>query len=139
MKENNSIIKAAGGILWKKSGSKKAIAIIHRKRYDDWSLPKGKLHPGETWQEAALREVGEETGCRGAIVQYAGSFTYILEDRPKVVQIWHMDVVKHEQALMNGEVDQIRWLTVDEAVQLIDYEDEKELLLNATRGPDRGH
>ena len=139
MTENDSIIKAAGGILWRESGTTKTIAIIHRDRYNDWSLPKGKLHPGESWQEAALREVGEETGWQGSIVQYAGSFTYVLEDRPKVVQIWHMNVVKHDQALMNGEVDQIRWLPVEEAVQLIDYEDERELLLNATRGPDRGY
>ena len=56
-------VKAAGGVVWR-AGDPPEIVIVHRQRYDDWSLPKGKLDPGEGWEEAALREVEEEVGLR---------------------------------------------------------------------------
>ena len=57
-------VKAAGGVVWRRGDAGLELAVVHRPRYDDWSLPKGKLDPGETWEEAALREVEEEIGLR---------------------------------------------------------------------------
>ena len=58
-------VKASGGVVWRRApGGAPELVVVHRPRYDDWSLPKGKLDPGETWEEAALREVEEEVGLR---------------------------------------------------------------------------
>ena len=57
------VIEAAGGIVWRNQDRKNHLIIIHRPKYDDWTLPKGKRDPGEHWQETALREVFEETSC----------------------------------------------------------------------------
>ena len=57
-------VQAAGGVVWRRRDDQIQVLLVHRPKYDDWSLPKGKLEPGETHQEAALREVREETGLR---------------------------------------------------------------------------
>jgi 8-oxo-dGTP diphosphatase len=122
------VIQAAGGIIWKKEGKEKKLAVVHRHKHNDWSLPKGKVDKNENWKKTALREVLEETGCVGKIKKYAGSISYLLDGKPKVVLFWHMDVKDHKPNKMNGEVDEVRWLTVDEASQLLDYKDEIELI-----------
>ena len=127
-KKKNSVIQAAGGIIWKIEGKEKRLAVVHRLKHDDWSLPKGKVDLGESWKKAALREVLEETGCVGKIKKYAGSISYILDGIPKVVMFWHMDIKSSEPEKMNGEVDEVRWLSVDEAIKILDYEDEIDLI-----------
>jgi 8-oxo-dGTP diphosphatase len=127
-KKNKSVIQAAGGIIWKKEGNEKKLAVVHRHKHNDWSLPKGKVDKNENWKKTALREVLEETGCVGKIKKYAGSISYMLDDKPKVVLFWHMDIKNYTPSKMNGEVDEVRWLTVDEASQLLDYKDEIELI-----------
>jgi len=126
--KKKSVIQAAGGIIWKKEGNEKKLAIVHRHKHNDWSLPKGKVDPGESWKKAALREVLEETGCVGKIKKYAGSISYLLDGKPKIVLFWHMDIKATKTEKMNGEVDEVRWLTVDQATELLDYEDEIELI-----------
>jgi 8-oxo-dGTP diphosphatase len=123
-KHNKSVIQAAGGILWKKDGGEKKIAIVHRHKHDDWSLPKGKVDKGETWKKTALREVLEETGFEAKIKKYAGSISYLLDGKPKVVLFWHMKIKAEKKNKMNGEVDQVRWVTVEEAEKLLDYPEE---------------
>jgi 8-oxo-dGTP diphosphatase len=127
-KKNKTVIQAAGGILWKKDGGKKKLAVVHRHKHDDWSLPKGKVDPEESWKKGAIREVLEETGYVGKIKKYAGSISYLLDGKPKVVLFWHMDIKAHKPDQMNGEVDQVRWLTVSEAAELLDYRDEVKLI-----------
>ena len=127
-KKKKSVIHAAGGIIWKEEGKEKKLAVVHRHKHDDWSLPKGKLDPGENWKKAAVREVLEETGFSGKIKKFAGSISYLLDGKPKVVLFWHMDIKSFSPEKMNGEVDEVRWLTVEEALELLDYEDEKELI-----------
>ena len=128
MKIDKSVIQAAGGIIWKKEGSEKKLAVVHRHKHNDWSLPKGKVDSNESWEKAALREVLEETGHYGKIKKYAGSISYLLDSKPKIVLFWHMDAKTEDLKKMNGEVDEVRWLTVDEAVKLLDYPDEIELI-----------
>jgi 8-oxo-dGTP pyrophosphatase MutT (NUDIX family) len=81
-----AIIRAAGGLLWRtgKDGRRR-LAVIHRPHREDWSLPKGKLKDGEHWEEAALREVEEETGCKARIASFAGAVHYVPKRTPKVV------------------------------------------------------
>lgn len=127
-KNKISVIQAAGGILWKMEGDQKKLAVVHRHKHDDWSLPKGKVDPGESWKKAALREVLEETGYAAKIKKYAGSISYLLDGKPKVVLFWHMVAKTENKEKMNGEVDQVRWLTVDEASEILDYPDEVHLI-----------
>jgi 8-oxo-dGTP diphosphatase len=127
-KNKKSVIQAAGGIIWKNEGDKKKLAVVHRHKHNDWSLPKGKVDPGESWKKAAIREVLEETGCVGKIKKYAGSISYLLDGTPKVVLFWHMKVKSVKPEKMNGEVDEVRWLTVEEAAELLDHKDEIKLI-----------
>ena len=128
VKNTKSVIQAAGGILWKKEKGQKKIAVVHRHKHKDWSLPKGKVDKKESWKETALREVLEETGYEAKIKKYAGSISYLLEGKPKVVLFWHMKIKSEKKARMNGEVDEVRWVTVEEAEGLLDYPEELTLI-----------
>ena len=127
-KSNKSVIQAAGGILWKKEGGQKKFAVVHRHKHKDWSLPKGKVDKKESWKETALREVLEETGYEAKIKKYAGSISYLLEGKPKVVLFWHMKIKSEKKSKMNGEVDEVRWVTLEEAKPLLDYPEELKII-----------
>ena len=125
------LIRAAGGLLWRGSGAERQLLIIHRQRYNDWSLPKGKLDEGESWEEAAVREVEEETGCSATIGRLAGISAYMPQGQPKVVLFFHMSPKGKCKEIPMGsgmEVDAFRWVTVPEALDILTYEVEKELL-----------
>lgn len=126
--EQPAVIEAAGGILWRRSGDRVELAVIHRPRHADWSLPKGKRDPGETWQQTALREVLEETGCSAAIEGFAGGTIYTVKGRPKVVLFWHLGVEEHGPFEPNDEVDRLEWLTPAAALERLDYKTERDLL-----------
>jgi 8-oxo-dGTP pyrophosphatase MutT (NUDIX family) len=130
------LILASGGLLWRKSDQERQILIIHRQRYDDWSLPKGKLEKGESWEEAALREVEEETGCPASIDRFAGILSYAPGGKPKVVLYFHMTPAGKCKEIQLGsgmEVDAIQWVAVPEAARLLTYDAERDLLLSATK------
>jgi 8-oxo-dGTP diphosphatase len=120
-------IRAAGGVVLHDG----RIAVVHRPRYDDWSLPKGKLEPGETWEEAALREVEEETGLRVRLEHPLTTTHYAVGDRPKTVRWWRMAVVDDDGHEPDHEVDQLRWATPEEAMRLLDYEPDRLLVRQA--------
>ena len=125
-------VKAAGGVVWRRAGDTIAIAIAHRPRYDDWSLPKGKLDAGESWEDGALREVEEETGIRCRLGEELEPVNY--EDRKgrdKVVRYWLMEPEDDTDFVPNDEVDQLRWLAPEDAVALLSYPHDKELVLSA--------
>jgi len=103
------------------------VLVVHRNRYDDWSLPKGKLEPGESWEQAALREVEEETGLVCAIGEEVGRTHYPLgAGREKEVRYFAMS--SSGESVPRNEVDELRWLPLAEAAGLLSYTPELELL-----------
>jgi 8-oxo-dGTP pyrophosphatase MutT (NUDIX family) len=126
--DSTQILYAAGGLLWRTVGNQRLLAVVHRPRYDDWSLPKGKLKPGEDFETAALREVEEETGCRALLDRPAGIVRYRVEGAGKEVRFWHMYLQEEGAFRPSEEVDRLEWLTIAEALDRLSYADERELL-----------
>jgi len=119
-------VLAAGGLLVRDDGR---VAVVHRPRYDDWSLPKGKLDPGESFEDGARREVWEETGVRGRIREELRPVEYVdRKGRDKLVRWYRMDVDDADEFAPNDEVDELRWLTPDAALALVSYGHDRELL-----------
>ena len=117
-------IEAAGGVV-EQDG---LIAVVHRPRYDDWSLPKGKLDKNESAERAALREVEEETGLSCQLVEELEPVSYTdNRGRPKNVRYWRMKVLSGEFEV-NDEVDELRWLSTADALELLSYEHDRELV-----------
>ena len=122
-------VRAAGGLIVRSAGPEAVeVAVVHRPRYDDWSLPKGKLDSGEGWEEGALREVEEETGLRCELVEELAPARYRdRRGRPKVVRWWLMRPVDGRFE-PGGEVDELRWLDPEAAIEVLDYEHDRELV-----------
>jgi 8-oxo-dGTP diphosphatase len=116
---------AAGGLVVRDG----LVAIVHRPRYDDWSLPKGHVDEGESFEQAALREVEEETGLRCTLGQELRSDTYTDgRGRLKLVRWWRMEVVEDLGFEPDEEVDELRWVTPAEAAELLTYPSDRELV-----------
>jgi 8-oxo-dGTP diphosphatase len=116
-------VKAAGGLVVRDDGR---VAVVHRPRYDDWSFPKGKLDAGETWERAALREVQEEIGLRCRLDDELPATEYRVPRGRKVVRYWRMRPESGEFS-PNEEVDEVRWVTPEEAAGLLSYEHDRAL------------
>jgi 8-oxo-dGTP pyrophosphatase MutT (NUDIX family) len=123
----SDLIEAAGGVVIRDA----QVALVHRPRYDDWTLPKGKLDRGESFEEAAVREVEEETGLRARLVRELPSTTYRVGGRQKVVRYWLMEVEGDGPFVPNDETDELRWVSPDEARRLLSYEHDRELVAGA--------
>ncbi|MEI2702698.1 MAG: NUDIX hydrolase [Baekduia sp.] len=118
-------IRAAGGLVVRDG----LVCICHRPRYDDWSLPKGKLDPGETFKQAALREVEEEVRLRCRIEgKRLAKVTYPVNQGVKEVRWWQMSVVEDLGFEPNDEVDQVVWLSPGDARRLLTYDKDRQLL-----------
>jgi 8-oxo-dGTP pyrophosphatase MutT (NUDIX family) len=125
------VIQAAGGLLWRSNDHVREIAVLHRPHRNDWTFPKGKMEPGESWQETALREVWEETGYLVKLESFAGSVAYTFNGVAKVVLYWHMSLVQEGVFKPNHEVDQLIWLSATEAQKKLDYRGERALIKKA--------
>jgi 8-oxo-dGTP diphosphatase len=135
-----AIIRAAGGVVWRRTpgGALVEVAVIHRPRYDDWSLPKGKLAPGEAEVEGAVREVLEETGFHVRVGRPLGETRYekVVADvsRPKVVRWWAMEAAAGTFS-PTLEVDRLRWVGLDEADRILTRETDRDVLHRFAQGP----
>jgi 8-oxo-dGTP diphosphatase len=123
-----TIVRAAGGVVVRNRLGTREVVVVHRPKYDDWTLPKGKALPGESDEECALREVEEETGLRCALeVELASTSYRDSRDRPKVVRYWLM-CPAGGRLLPANEVDDARWLPLPEAEELLSYDRDRDVL-----------
>lgn len=130
----DATIRAAGGVVWRDDGGPLRIALIHRKRYDDWSLPKGKLERGETDLAAAVREVQEETGALVAVTRRLIETSYLVDDVPKTVQFWAMRHLSGE-FMANAEVDDLHWVPFPDARTRLSHDVDRSVLDAFTAKP----
>jgi 8-oxo-dGTP diphosphatase len=129
VRAGETVVRAAGGILLRDAGGgRREVAVVHRPGRDDWSLPKGKLADGESFEDCALREVEEETGLRCRLGRFAGSTEYRdRRNRPKVVAYWFMEVL-HGEFAPSEEVDDMRWMELAIARRALTYERDRDFL-----------
>ncbi|MGI8664006.1 MAG: NUDIX hydrolase [Acidimicrobiales bacterium] len=117
------VVRAAGAVVWRLDGADLHVLLVHRPKYDDWSLPKGKRETGETDEQCAVREVDEETGVRGGLGRELLPSSYRdRKGRDKVVRYWAMEAADRAGFEPNSEVDELRWLTIDGARALLSYQ-----------------
>jgi 8-oxo-dGTP diphosphatase len=129
-------VLAAGAVLWRASEdpTEPEVAIIHRPRYDDWSLPKGKLDPGETEPVAAVREICEETGYHSHLGRRLTAVSYPIETGIKKVRFWAARSVGGEFT-PNDEVDELKWLPVSKALKELGYPHDRKVLRRFMKAP----
>jgi 8-oxo-dGTP diphosphatase len=129
------VIEAAGGVIWREAtGNRIEILIVHRPRYADWSLPKGKLKRGETALQGALREVREETGllCQPG-PELSTAYYVDRRLRDKRVRYWAMQA-KSGRFRRNQEVDEVRWLLLHEARDMLSYDHDVDVVVGLPAG-----
>jgi 8-oxo-dGTP diphosphatase len=116
-------VRAGGGLVIRDD----CVLLVHRPHYDDWTFPKGKLEAGESWEDAAVREVEEETGLRVEVGEHVGSTFY--DDkygRSKEARYFLMTTA--DEAVAQNEIDEVRWIPLDEAPALLTYDRDRDLL-----------
>ncbi len=120
---------SAGGVVYRRNGADYDIAVVQRARHNDWSLPKGHIEAGESREQAAIREVQEETGLDARIVSSLGEVVYFYR-RPggdlirKVVYHYLMEITGGEPGGPNWEVSEVRLLPITDALTLLSYEND---------------
>jgi 8-oxo-dGTP pyrophosphatase MutT (NUDIX family)/phosphohistidine phosphatase SixA len=142
-RSGSRIVYAAGAVLWRQGRADSAspeleIAVIHRPRYDDWSLPKGKVDPGETAPVAAAREVFEETGHHGVLGRRLDLVSYPIEQGVKKVFYWAAHSTGGEFT-PGSEVDQLVWLPVADAMEKLSYAYDRKMLRHFAKYPADTH
>lgn len=123
------MIRAAGALLWRQNAAGEIeVALVHRPRYDDWSLPKGKIDGDETALACAYREVVEETGIKARFTRQLGSVEYEDHDTKKRVKYWVAQALGAPEFEPNDEVDQLRWLSPTDSLELATHQSNKEMI-----------
>jgi 8-oxo-(d)GTP phosphatase len=123
------VIRAAGALLWRESSvGEIEVALVHRPRYDDWSLPKGKIDENETALACAYREVFEETGIRARFTRQLGTVEYEDNGAQKRVKYWVAQALGASDFVANDEVDQLRWLKPSDSIELATHQSDKEMI-----------
>ena len=130
-------VLAAGAVLWRpgpEGTHRPEVAVIHRPRYDDWSLPKGKVDPGETEAVTAVREIFEETGFHAQLGRRLMSVGYPVEQSVKKVVYWAARAGEGDFT-PNHEVDKMLWLPADDVMNTLTYAHDRKVLRRFTRQP----
>jgi len=140
-REREPEVRAAGGVIWRRGADGVEVLLVHRPKYRDWTFAKGKLDEGESFLDAARREVLEETGLHVEIGDELESTRYVdAKGRDKLVRYWTM-TVEGGSFEPNDEVDQVRWVSVAAAASRLSYERDLPLLASFDRwlltSPDR--
>jgi 8-oxo-(d)GTP phosphatase len=125
-------VHAAGAVLWRPAGDdgtdvKVEVAGVHRPHHQDWSLPKGKVDPGETRMDAAVREIAEETGFASVLGRHLRTVSYPVNGDEKVVEYWAARAGAGE-FVPGDETDELRWLAPADAAPLLTYASDREVL-----------
>jgi len=133
------VVSAAGGILIRGDDPGEIeVAVVHRPRYDDWTLPKGKQDPGETIEMTATREVVEETGFAARVIGHAATNRYRIDGGDKQVEYFWMRPYRFDGFQPNNEVDQVVWLPIETARAALTYQFDRRMLSNGNlAGPVR--
>jgi 8-oxo-dGTP pyrophosphatase MutT (NUDIX family) len=127
------VVRAAGGVVVRDGDGAREIVLVHRPKYDDWTLPKGKAEAGESDEDCALREVEEETGLVCELIEELDSSSYVDSSaRPKLVRYWLMRPVAG-RLRPTGEVDEARWVPIDEAKAKLTHDRDVRILGSAGR------
>jgi 8-oxo-(d)GTP phosphatase len=142
-RSGSRIVYAAGAVLWRQGTADSAkaeleIAVIHRPRYDDWSLPKGKVDPGETAPVAAAREVFEETGHHCVLGRRLVNVSYPIDQGVKKVSYWAARATGGEFSA-GSEVDGLIWLPAADAMKKLDYAQDRKVLRRFAKHPANTH
>ena len=129
------MVEAAGGVVVRPAAAGPEICVVHRPRYSDWTLPKGKLDPGETFEQAALREVREETGMTGELVEQLGEVRYWYQREgkkiPKLVTFFLFEYRSGDAADHDTEVEEVRWIALEDAASALSYKGERDMVQRA--------
>ena len=132
----DGFVRAAGGVVLRPGASgDPEVLLVHRPRYDDWSLPKGKCDPGESYEDCARREVEEETGITAELGDQLPEVRYRdQKDRPKLVRYWVMRPASDPGPFEpNDEVDDVAWLPLADAEERLSYDHDRGLLAAVRR------
>jgi phosphohistidine phosphatase SixA/8-oxo-dGTP pyrophosphatase MutT (NUDIX family) len=133
---DKNVILAAGAVAWRQGPSALEVLLAHRQKYDDWTLPKGKREPGEHLTLNAVREVREETGATVTLGRRLRGTRYPYRSGTKEVDYWAGRIVADQSgAVPNDEVDQVQWLPVSEAIELVTYDHDASVLRDFDRKP----
>lgn len=127
-------VHAAGAVLWRDDAGRTEVAIVHRPRYDDWSLPKGKVDSGESHPATAVREIHEETGFQSRLGRRLAVISYPVDGAVKRVVYWAAGAGDGEFSA-NDEVDQLLWLPPKDAMKRLQYQQDRKVLRRFTKAP----
>src|SRR4051812_42261140 len=128
MGEPQGLVRAAGAVLWRQTGTVVEVALVHRPKYDDWTFPKGKCKSGEHLLRTVVREVAEETGIVPVLGRRLPPTTYLNDNRAKRVDYWAAQVRTAGEFAPNDEVDEIVWASIPQALGALSYERDARLL-----------
>jgi 8-oxo-dGTP diphosphatase len=134
MSAQKRTVYAAGGVLWRPTHTGVEIALIHRPRYDDWTLPKGKRESGENLVATAVREIAEETGCSARLGRRLATVGYDVAAGRKVVHYWSARWTSGE-FVVNDEVDELLWVALGTAPEKLSYKADRKVLAEFARLP----
>ena len=132
----DDVIRAAGVVLLRDNDGIEEFLVVHRPLRADWSLPKGKIEPGEHLVAAAIRECDEETGYTPILQTPLPTQSYSVLSRPKVVNYWRARIRSDEGFAPDEEIDEIRWIPTDEAAAALTYPADVQLVRRAVGHPD---